>query len=75
MKKTKDGGAILEMQDGSEIKISKREFLEGKMKRGLIRFFVVLFAGIIDWLFMAGAGIFTIGIMLIMLGWWMKTGW
>lgn len=76
MKRTKDGGAILEYENRN-VKISKKEFEKERLIRNISRVLVVLFFSIIyvanpsnEWM-----GLIIIGIVFFMLGWRIKTGW
>ena len=80
MTRTENGGAILETfnDDGTTnttIELSNREFYKTKIIRGLIRLAIVILAAVVDILFLKSLGTLTIGVTLLMLGWWLITGW
>lgn len=72
MKRTKDGGAIV---DGK--KIDKETFYRRRTMRDLLRLGIVIFAGLVDLIIPVNGefGILTLGVFLIMIGWRMKAGW
>jgi hypothetical protein len=74
MKRTKDGGVILEKTDGEFVKITKYEFERGRLIRDMIRAGVIGFTATISLIFTLPVEI-TIAIFFIMMGWRLKTGW
>lgn len=75
MKRTKDGGAILYHGDGTQIKLTRAEFIQSRFLRDLGRIGLIIVATVIDLAVMRTSGLFTIGIILVMLGWRLKVGW
>ena len=75
MKRTKDGGAILYDKDGEQTKLTKAEFIQGRFLRDLGRVGIIIVAAIFDFSLFNTSGLFTIGVVLVMLGWRLKVGW
>lgn len=74
MKRTKDGGAILQQND-EEVKLTKAEFLQSRLIRDLGRIGIICIAGAIDFIIIKSNGLLTIGMVCLMLGWRLKVGW
>ncbi len=76
MKRTKDGGAIIEKTDGKFVKLTKEEFKTSRIIRDIIRvlfitFFAILYGLTKDDSFL----LITIAVIFLMTGWRLKTGW
>lgn len=74
MKRTKDGGAILQQND-EEVKLTKAEFLQSRLIRDLGRIGIICIAGVIDFIIIKSNGLLTIRAVFLMLGWRLKVGW
>ena len=74
MKRTKEGGAILELNNGEFVEISKKEFEIGRIKRDLIRMGIFLIITIPEAL-LGGDMMLSLGVLLVMMGLRLKTGW
>lgn len=74
MKRTKDGGAIIN-QNEKEIILTKEEFIKARRTRDIFRLVVIIIGTIIDILFVKGTSLLSLGLVALMLGWRLKVGW
>ena len=72
MKRTKDGGAIIEFKVRKKEKLSKKEFLVRRTQRNILRLIICFCALIITCL--TYNWFWFISISLIMIGWRLKSG-
>jgi len=70
MKRTKDGGAILE----NGTRLDRTEFMISRITRDMIRVLIILCVILLDY-FIFGEYLLSYGTMLIMTGWRLQTGW
>ncbi len=74
MKRTKDGGAMIEFTDGKVEKLTKEEFEESRATRNMIR--VSAITGIIIIETVIGSSyLVTLGVIFVMAAWRLRVGW
>ncbi|KKN65857.1 hypothetical protein LCGC14_0477930 [marine sediment metagenome] len=74
MKRTKDGGALVEFTDGKVERLNIEEFERTRAIRNLIRVSVITGTIIIETV-IGSSYLVTLGVTFVMIGWRLSTGW
>ena len=74
MRRTKDGGALVEFTDGKVERLTKEEFERSRSIRNLIRVFVIMGVIVIETL-ISSSYLVSLGVVFVMIGWRLRVGW